>query len=934
MNIKQYLTQNITEYIDDKKLKGQMLGYINEYLQVVPDLKNNDFVNMLEDKFSEFENEFFSKIVNNTKYLITLDNLMVEKHIKDLSESNFYKNDVMFKLQLEQIAHIHHNKSATNYYLFENIFKLASNPQYIIDENIRSISEQSKIFYFENEENILLYRILKETFNSIDQFCVRNVEGDIVDYILSDQKDRKTIINKLNGYRNSNKIVEMINIINHFAEKSFKLTETTNQFVSNVYSFTKDVSEYEYLFATKTSLYNVNLKERKIEKIDSHDIIRMNESLFHLNNMINPASPNVFRFQLGEYILEMKHDEDTLDTVYSYNNQPITEEQFPIWINKMSSVVRSNDFQTIWILHENMRRFRRLNFVTSIKNATTGIYNNVNIFNLDETFGIEVNTPTGTKFANNLNTVALCNTVFEHTGIDITESVKDLLTAEKSIINEIRNKINILENELQTLRNQHDKVDNALNTGQVAKEFIDEITKLRENLESQIDDKVNEMSQLELKATIKETETIDSVNEEENEELNEGLNSVNKKTVSTIAKQEFAADEAPNAGKNQFVPNYALKKLPGSDTEKVKNMYRVKSRDKIKDETSGEYGIVDWIRSTGPGCICATMANGRQKLYTFDDIGKKFKVLKSNFDIYAADKPAEREEIEDKSSQKSDDLSTMDKQPVDVRMSENTGNAEVPLDDNDTIAHVETPEKGVADETTTPTQDVETQINDTISETPKYEVNDVINYQNAQVKQQEQKIDTLQSPVVGDYVRCKNKNIQAQILVVGTDVVHIAPKNEPQKAIVVDINDWNLTNFEYIGKLSEGEMNETKDDKAGIKKVVQPNKTKGGQSVVDTEKGDGDNDADDVSKKNAESKIDLGIKPGETLINNDAELFKITSIDSSTGEITTDTGLVIQKDDLGISYFKSDKDKETDNEKAELNKPKEIKKPKKEDEEE
>lgn len=810
INLQDYLKSQLNEHIKDKVFINEINEYFDKYLKLKSDLKNTDFINILEDKFNEHPRSTteFKRILNNTKYLISIDTLLVESFIDSIINVNSELNDIMLKLHLEQVQNAYQNGSLTNYVIFESLFNILNTPHLQQTKKLKSILEDMNHFYIENEENILIWRLLNEGRNAIDNFSISAVKSDLVNFILSEKKNRQEISKILSNYKHSQNISEALKIINHFSEKSFKLNETTSQFVNNFYSFTSDLIGDEFLFATKDNLYSINLNKQIIEQINAPDIIKMNENIFKLNSLIDENSPTTFTFRLGNADLVLEHDEDTLSTIYKYDNRIITEKEFPVWLSKFSNFVRSNDFSTIWTLYENLKNYRKLDFVTKIKNETTGLYNDVNIFNINENFAIEVNSPSGSCFENNLSMISLCNTVFEHTGLDISQSVDTLLSKEKGLLNELEKRIDENTKELDILKTQFDKVDLKLNNNEIQDLYLNEISELRDNLALKIDDKMKEISKLKLEFDIRSTESVD-VSDNKN---NRRYSPVNKKTVATIARQEYPREEFPNAKRNEFVSKYALKKLPGTDEDKVERMYKIKSRDKVKDITTGEYGIVDWIRSTGNGTICVMFSNGRQKFYSFKQIGKDFKVLKSNFNIY-----------KDKN-----------------RLNENYGDVE--LDNKDSISDYPSPSL-------------------------KTKIDKINNF----VKTLEHKRG-LELPQIGDYVFSISLGKIKTITNIDTNGIILSPKNKPHITQVINPKKWNDKNFIYLGHLTDEEIKSFGDDLLENKDI----------------------DNDEIFDENP----DLKFKIGDEIYTKDGKVLTIINIDTTTEQITTDDGQVIDFVDI------------------------------------
>ena len=235
INLQDYLKSQLNEHIKDKVFINDINEYFDKYLKLKSDLKNTDFINILEDKFNEHPRSTteFKRILSNTKYLISIDTLMVESFIDSIINVNSELNDIMLKLHLEQVQNAYENGSLTNYVIFESLFNILNTPHLQQTRKLKSILEDMNHFYTENEENILIWRLLNEGKNAIDNFSLSSVKTDLINFILSEKKNRQEISKILSNYKHSQNISEALKIINHFSEKSFKLNETTSQFINN-----------------------------------------------------------------------------------------------------------------------------------------------------------------------------------------------------------------------------------------------------------------------------------------------------------------------------------------------------------------------------------------------------------------------------------------------------------------------------------------------------------------------------------------------------------------------------------------------------------------------------------------------------------------------------------------------------------------------------
>lgn len=519
--INNFLKNKISRIADLNCQKKANRYFDNHFVMFSINESYNNLVHLenFKTKFSKVpNNEELLEAIEQAKYLTQISEMGVHNIIETLSNiSSTLKGDINFKIIVENLKKNYHsnNKFNTFKYITEVI---SSNPYYLQNDTLKSVRNNMYQFYRLNEENILLYNIISTPItNQFDNYSINEIKDDILSYITERNIPRQDLILTLKQYKGSSIVENLINTLEYFGKNKLVFGANGNATVKDVYSFTNEINENEFVFGTNNKLYRADILNEKFTEIVGENNINENYAILEMNNVADRyfnSETGCFNFNIGGKILEMHHAPALKKNIVKYNNEIINEE-FGQFLNRLMHVYNIPESNIIWKIYENLNLHRHIEFATNIKSIDES--KSATIFNYNNIFGVELNDKVNnySLFKNNLTATSLKNSIFEHLNCDITNSLNKFLTKERSILRTLERQKQILESEIKPIQESINKITTQLDNKQISHEFIEKTISLREELQIQLDYKKQNISSINQKILEFDTQLENTVCDDE-----------------------------------------------------------------------------------------------------------------------------------------------------------------------------------------------------------------------------------------------------------------------------------------------------------------------------------------------------------------------------------------------------------------------------------
>ena len=370
------LNKDIFNKIDDlyNKSINDMSNLINEYKEKYKIFKKN---------IEEYLNEKAKNVIKifNLKNNLNIDN----KEINNKELDNYFENIIInvkniIKLYENVIKNTTNNINLLNIYL--EIYK------YLDNENSFDFFIKYSI---ENTKNIWIFQKLelKKFKNVLELFNIKNIDNNLIDYILSYNEDdyfNVEIKNKIKNLEKSNFFNSEDNLLENYKKIKLNSSKIKNLkiFYDNLKKYNEsmaipnlkslflknsDLPDEDFYFEMFENLNYIKIKNCKFNNIEIFDSLTVNLKEIYLNNLklINSNFNKIM-----EYFIKKEECKNNLEILSFKNNNlsNVNFENFCYKIENCFSNLKEIDLSGNKIFHFNINieYFPNLRFINCSKN--------------------------------------------------------------------------------------------------------------------------------------------------------------------------------------------------------------------------------------------------------------------------------------------------------------------------------------------------------------------------------------------------------------------------------------------------------------------------------------------------------------------------------------------------------------------------------------
>ena len=370
------LNKDIFNKIDDlyNKSINDMNNLINEYKEKYKIFKKN---------IEEYLNEKAKNVIKifNLKNNLNIDN----KEINNKELDNYFENIIInvkniIKLYENVIKNTTNNINLLNIYL--EIYK------YLDNENSFDFFIKYSI---ENTKNIWIFQKLelKKFKNVLELFNIKNIDNNLIDYILSYNEDdyfNVEIKNKIKNLEKSNFFNSEDNLLENYKKIKLNSSKIKNLkiFYDNLKKYNEsmaipnlkslflknsDLPDEDFYFEMFENLNYIKIKNCKFNNIEIFDSLTVNLKEIYLNNLelINSNFNKIM-----EYFIKKEECKNNLEILSFKNNNlsNVNFENFCYKIENCFSNLKEIDLSGNKIFHFNINieYFPNLRFINCSKN--------------------------------------------------------------------------------------------------------------------------------------------------------------------------------------------------------------------------------------------------------------------------------------------------------------------------------------------------------------------------------------------------------------------------------------------------------------------------------------------------------------------------------------------------------------------------------------
>ena len=370
------LNKDIFNKIDDlyNKSINDMSNLINEYKEKYKIFKKN---------IEEYLNEKAKNVIKifNLKNNLNIDN----KEINNKELDNYFENII---INVKNIINLYENviKNTTNNINLLNIYLEIY--KYLDNEN----SFDFFIFFsIENTKNIWIFQKLelKKFKNVLELFNIRNIDDNLIDYILSYNEDdyfNVEIKNKIKNLEKSNFFNSEDNLLENYKKIKLNSSKIKNLKISydnlkkynesmalpnlkSLFLKNSDLPDEDFYFEMFENLNYIKIKNCKFNNIEIFDSLTVKLKEIYLNNLelINSNFNKIM-----EYFIKKDECKNNLEILSFKNNNlsNVNFENFCYKIENCFSNLKEIDLSGNKIFHFNINieYFPKLRFINCSKN--------------------------------------------------------------------------------------------------------------------------------------------------------------------------------------------------------------------------------------------------------------------------------------------------------------------------------------------------------------------------------------------------------------------------------------------------------------------------------------------------------------------------------------------------------------------------------------
>lgn len=401
-----------------------------------------------------------TKIAENEK----LDDLGVRKEIQAIKESGAYKNPSLL-------------------YVFQMIEESTKNPEWLVIENVmeslKTVSwdpffkkalDNITESYNQNRDNVRIKKAVYEAQVG-SSFLMSGIKKEL-DVFLSEKTDynRKKLLETLSKYAFDKNIANLHAVVSE-GSKEFRIVEgSDNVAINKVYTpaFMKNESVY---FTVRNTTFVRNGSD--VRPINEEEASKLPDYFFKLSSIVNDrtvsVSENVIKFFSNKNkVVVTKIDENFSITV---NGKEIGVDNFKN-IYMKTNLLEKNEkavMEAVDLVIEHWDSICEADFVKTIDSK---VYEGrrCDVFSCDGSIHVfRVDTPMNeAHFYGNCNASQIRNMVMEFMSYDLSETFKEILSEEESVIQELQDTKTELQTAINYLEERRVKVDKLKESSELA----------------------------------------------------------------------------------------------------------------------------------------------------------------------------------------------------------------------------------------------------------------------------------------------------------------------------------------------------------------------------------------------------------------------------------------------------------------------------------
>lgn len=479
---KNQLYNKLSDLVKNGSTKCEMDIY--EFLDVMKHFNNNTDQFVYESVVNRFGKETCSDEVNETlqrhvktEILRDLNYKQIREHLKtvnfgDIPAIRYSVDNILQRgdLMVSKLQAINA--------LYETLYPLRN------DVRFKPIIEFINETYSNYKNEIGILQILEANGDFVDEYAISKI-GDKIYEFVSDEVDKKRAISlkdNLLNYTQSNKIKNIINVLNNYINENELIDSSDNFEVTDLISFSKfSLNKKKIFFANETNVFVYDLDENLVNTVptsdykDFEDMLSMNKFINHGKNYTNKDSVNIM--MNGNHLKFMLDESKAI----LFNDEKI-EENLVNFIEKRSLVDHIRNKSLILKIYENLDNLFHVDFAKNVRSKLEET--SVTVFSFGDSYSIDFRNPlkNENRFLANTDANTLRQELKEFMNLEVDERLEGVIDEKIIQIKAQTSKMNDIEDTIQEYKDMINTIDVKMKNDEFEKYNVPEIQEMRNEI--------------------------------------------------------------------------------------------------------------------------------------------------------------------------------------------------------------------------------------------------------------------------------------------------------------------------------------------------------------------------------------------------------------------------------------------------------------------